>query len=79
LSIIAVVGCLVMREKKALFATLWLYTFLFWLYIVARIIIDQVRLDDLFLNFVPFFTFIRLGAIVFVFSMIFMYLYLTTN
>jgi len=69
----------IIRKKKALFATLWLYTFLFWLYIDARIVIDKVRLDSLFLNYVPFFTFIGLGMIVFVLSMIFMYMFLIQN
>ncbi|HMK95229.1 MAG TPA: hypothetical protein VK536_07500 [Candidatus Limnocylindrales bacterium] len=65
-----------MRKRKALFLTLWLYSFLFWLYIVARIVVDWVPLNGLFLNYIPFFTFTRLGAILFVLSMIFMYLYL---
>jgi len=65
-----------MKKRKALFLVLWLYSFLFWLYIVARIVIDQVLLNSLFLNFVPFFTFIGLGAITFVLSMVFMFLYL---
>ncbi len=70
---------LIIRKKKALFATLWLYTFLLWLYIVARIVIDHVGLDSLFLNYVPFFTFMRLGFIAFVLSMIFMYMFLAEN
>ncbi|MGA2386085.1 MAG: hypothetical protein ABSG33_06095 [Candidatus Bathyarchaeia archaeon] len=68
-----------MRKKKALFLTFWMYTLLLWLYIVARIVVDHVPLDALYVNFVPFFTFIRLGAIAFVLSMIFMYLYLTED
>jgi len=64
------------KRKKALFFTLWFYSFLVWLYIVARIVIDNVGLESLFLNSVPFFTFIRLGIIAFVFSMIFMFMYL---
>ena len=67
------------RKKKALFLTLWLYTFLFWLYDVGRIIFDSAPLNSLFLNYIPFFTFTRLGAILFVLSMIFMYLYLTED
>jgi len=62
-----------------LFATLWLYTFLLWLYIAARIIIDQVSLNALFINYVPFFTFIGLGFIAFVLSMIFMFMFLIEN
>ena len=72
-------GGLVIKKKKALFFTLWFYTLLLWLYIVARIVIDSVRLDSLFINHVPFFTFIGLGALSFVVSMVFMYLYLTEN
>jgi hypothetical protein len=67
------------RKKKALFLTLWLYTFLLWLYIVARIVIDRVPLNSLFLDAVPFFTFIGLGIIAFVLSMIFLYMFLTEN
>jgi len=68
-----------MRKKKALLLTLWLYTFLLWFYVVARIVIDHVRLDSLFFNYVPFFTFITLGIIAFVLSMIFMYMFLIEN
>ena len=66
----------VIRKKKALFFTLWLYTFLLWLYIAARIVIDQVPLGSLFFDSVPFFTFTILGVITFVLSMIFLYLFL---
>jgi len=64
------------KRKKALFFTLWFYSFLIWLYIDARIIINNVHLNSLFLDSVPFLTFIRLGIIAFVFSMIFMFMYL---
>lgn len=64
------------KRKKALFFTLWLYSFLIWLYVVARIVIDNVGLDNPFLNSVPFFTFISVGILAFLFSMIFMFLYL---
>ena len=67
------------RKKKALFATLWLYTLLFWFYIVLRIVVDQVQLYSLFLNYVPFFTFIGLGMYTFILSMVFLYLFLTTD
>jgi len=62
-----------------LFFTLWLYTFLLWLYTVARIVIDYVSLNGLVLNYVPFFTFTKLGIIAFVLSMIFMFMFLTEN
>ena len=42
-----------MRKRKALFLTLWLYSFLFWLYIVARIVVDWVPLNGLFLKSAP--------------------------
>ncbi len=66
----------VIRKKKALFFTFWLYTLFLWLYIVARIVIDQVPLGSLFFDSVPFFTFTILGVIAFVLSMIFLYLFL---
>jgi hypothetical protein len=66
-------------KKKAIFFTLWLYTFLIWLYVVARIIFDYVSPNDPFVYSVPYFTFAELGAISFVVSMIFMYFYLTTK
>ena len=72
-------GGWIIRKKKALFFTLWLYSFLLWFYIVARIVIDQVALDGLFLNEVPFFTFTRLGILAFAVSMIFMYLFLAEH
>ena len=68
-----------MKQIKAIFLTLSLYTFLFWLYIGGRIIFSGVPLNDLFIDFVPFFTFAISGAIAFILSMIFTYLYLTTN
>lgn len=68
-----------MRKKKAIFLTLGIYTFLLWLYDGARIIFDNISVYDRFINSVPFFTFEVLGAIAFVLSMLFMYLFLTTN
>jgi hypothetical protein len=73
------VGGSTIKKLKALFLTLWFYTFLLWFYIVARIVVDDVPLYSLFLNRVPFFTFIGLGVIAFLLSMIFMYLYLIMN
>ena len=68
-----------MKRKKAVFLTFSLYTFLLWLYIVARIIFSRVPMNDLFIDGVPFFTFAILGAIAFIFSMMFTYLFLITN
>jgi hypothetical protein len=54
--------------------------FLFWLYIVATLIIDSAPFSDSrFFNYVPFDMFIGLGSIAFVLSMIFMYMFLTRN
>jgi hypothetical protein len=59
----------------AAFLTLWLYSFLVWLYVVARIVFDNVPVSSLFLNSVPFLTFAELGIISFVSSMIFTFMY----
>lgn len=55
---------------------MWLYSILIWLYIAARIIIDDVPLGSLFIDSIPFFTFTILGAVSFIVSMVFMFLYL---
>jgi hypothetical protein len=68
-----------MKRIKAVFLTLSLYTFLFWLYVAARVIFDRVQLFDPFIDSVPFLTFEIVGALTFVLSMVFMYLFLTTN
>ena len=64
------------KTRKAAFLTLGLYSFLVWLYVVARIVFDYVDVDILFFNSVPFLTFAELGIISFVFSMIFIFMYL---
>ena len=76
---LTIAGGQIIKKKKALFFTLWFYSFLLWFYIVLRIVIDQVPLYSLFLNHVPYFTFIGLGALAFLLSMIFMFLYLIQN
>lgn len=68
-----------MRKKKALLLTLWAYTFLLWLYISARITFSRVPVYAPFVNGVPFLSFLRLGALTFVASMVLLYLYLTQN
>jgi len=68
-----------MKKRKAVFLTLSIYSFLVWLYIVARIIFSRVQLDSPFVDGVPFFSFWVLGAIVFVLSTVFTYLFLTTE
>ncbi len=64
------------KVKKALFLTLWFHSFLVWLYIIARIVVNHVHLGSLFIDSVPFFTFTTLGIVAFVASMIFMFIYL---
>jgi hypothetical protein len=68
-----------MKRIKAVFLTLSLYTFLLWLYIVARIIFSRVVPDSLFIDGVPFLSFWVLGVIAFVLSMGCTYLFLTTE
>jgi len=68
-----------MKRIKAIFLTLSLYTFLLWLYVAARIIFSCVSVFDLFINDVPFLTFEIVGIIAFVLSMVFTYLFLTTD
>jgi hypothetical protein len=55
-----------MKKRKAVFLTLSLYTFLLWFYIAAQIIFNHG--DRYFVGFIAF-----------VLSMIFTYLFLTTN
>ena len=68
-----------MKIRKALFVTLWVHSLLVWLYIVARIVVNHVRLNSPFIDAVPLLTFTALGIIAFVSSMIFMFMYLQTG
>jgi len=68
-----------MKKIKAIFLTLSLYTFLLWAYVAARIIFSCVSVFDLFIDIVPFLTFEIVGIIAFVLSMVFTYLFLTTD
>jgi len=63
-------------KRKALFFTLWFHSLLFWLYVVARIIVSNVRLYALFIDYIPHITFFELGIATFLSSMLFMYLFL---
>jgi hypothetical protein len=56
-----------------------MYSFLLWLYVIARVAVDNVPLNCLFLNNVPFITFFGLGSIAFFLSVIFIYLYFNVN
>ncbi len=68
-----------MKTKKALFLTIWIHSLLIWLYVVARIVVNHVRIGSLFIDAIPFLTFTSRGIITFVLSMIFMFLYLTNG
>jgi len=63
-------------KRKALFLTLWFHSLLFWLYVVARVILDDVGWDALFIRYIPHITFFELGIATFLSSMLFMYLFL---
>jgi len=67
------------KEKKAIFLTFSIYSFLLWAYIAGRVIFSCVPPNDLFINGIPIFTFAILGIIAFIASMVFTYMYLTTN
>lgn len=68
-----------MKRMKALFLVLWVHSLLIWLYIVARIIVNHVHVVSPFLDAIPFLSFMTLGIITFVLSMIFMFLYLQAS
>jgi hypothetical protein len=68
-----------MKVIKALFLTLWVHSLLAWLYIVARVVLDHVQWNSLFIDAVPFLTFSRLAIITFVSSMISMFMYFTNG
>jgi uncharacterized membrane protein YeiH len=68
-----------MKRKKAFFLMLWVHSLLVWLYVVARIVVNHVRLSSLFIDAVPLLTFTTMGIIAFVSSMIFMFMYLQTG
>ena len=65
-----------MNKRKALFFTLWAYSFLTWLYVITRIIVNNVWWEDLFILYIPYITFEKLGITVFLSSALFMYLFL---
>lgn len=56
-----------------------MYSFLLWLYVIARVAVDKVPLNSLFLNNVPFITFFGLGSVTFLLSVIFIYLYFNVD
>ena len=68
-----------MKRMRALFLVLWVHSLLVWLYIVVRIVVNHVHLLSPFLDAIPFISFITLGIITFVLSMIFMFLFLQAS
>jgi len=65
-----------MNKRKALFFTLWFYSFLIWVYVAIRIIVNNVWWEDLFIHYIPHITFEKLGITAFLSSALFMYLFL---
>ncbi len=61
--------------KQAFYLTAWVHSFLFWLYIAMRIIVNNVWWHALFIDTVPFFNFLYLGIIAFLSSFLFLFLF----
>ena len=66
-----------MKTLRAIILSFWLYSLLFWLYIVARIIINRVNPASRFIPLVPFFTFMNLGVSTFILSFVCLIVYLS--
>ena len=66
-----------MKTLKAITLSTWLYSLLFWLYIVARITINRVNPTSRFIPSVPFFTFMNLGVSTFILSFVCLIVYLS--
>ncbi len=59
-----------------MFLTFWASSFLFWLYVVARVVINDANPNALFIDAIPFLSFWAVGAIAFASFMVFLFLYL---
>ena len=66
-----------MKTLRAIILSFWLYSLLFWLYIVARIVINRVNPTSRFIPSVPFFTFMNLGVSTFILSFVCLIVYLS--
>ena len=66
-----------MKTLRAITVSTWLYSLLFWLYVVVRITINRVNPTSRFIPSVPFFTFINIGILTFVLSFICLIVYLS--
>jgi hypothetical protein len=65
------------RILRALTLTAWAYSTLVWLYLAARIIINGVAFDSLFIDAIPWLgTFLQLAEASFLISMVSFFIYL---
>ncbi|HLE54158.1 MAG TPA: hypothetical protein VI999_02800 [Thermoplasmata archaeon] len=64
------------RLFRSLVLTTWVFSFLLWLYIVARILVDDVDVHTPFLDSVPSVSFSALGVFSFGVSFLSMFVYL---
>jgi hypothetical protein len=64
------------RFLRALLLTVWLYSLLLWLYIVMRVLGEDVLLFMSFIDFIPWLLFWQLGAMSFLLSAACMLTYL---
>lgn len=65
-----------MQKRKALYLTLWVHSFLVWVYLCIRIIVNNVWWEALFIDYIPIITFEKLGIVSFLFSFVFLYMFL---
>ncbi len=65
-----------MKVAKALLITVGFFSFLFWIYVVARVLISHVRLYNPFISFIPFLSFFTVGIISFLVSFVCFFAYL---
>jgi hypothetical protein len=66
------------RFVRATLLTTSVFSFLLWVYLVLRIVVNHASFDSTFIDaFLPWFTFYRLGVISFVVSAGSLLLYLT--
>ena len=65
-----------MQKRKALYLTFWVHSFLVWVYIALRIIVNNVWWEALFIDYIPIITFEKIGIVSFLFSLVFLYMFL---
>jgi surface polysaccharide O-acyltransferase-like enzyme len=64
------------RVLRALVLSLWLYSFLAWLYVVLRIVVSRVDLSTPFIDKIPFISIWVFGMMMFIVSFVAMFVYL---